>query len=324
MRAAPVLALLLCLGVPARAFWFGNSSDERAGELLAQMRSAYAGGDCQAALDMSETFFAEKPPANMREAAYGYMGRCYEATGSLNKAVSLYKRALGLYPENVLFSYRLALIYNQSGFPHLAAPLFLDVLKAKSDDIEATLGLARAYAAQGFLGRAKGYYSRAVILQDFGDADALEEYARCMLRKGDWAETVYIAGKGAQAAPRSPVWLLLEARALAGQGKYYNAVALLESALLLEPARGLRLERALYLLMGGLPKRAMEAAESELAAGADPLASMIKGMALYSLNRRGEAGPYLEAGRGAGPFACRIGAALLGEARERAEDACKK
>jgi len=324
MKPVPALALLLCLAAPARAFWFGNTSDSRAGELLDGLRSAYEAGDCQASLDLSEKFFAEKPPGEMREAAYGYMGLCYEAAGSVDKAISLYKLALGLYPENKLFSYRLALIYNQAGFPQLAVPLFLKVLKARSDDVEANLGLARAYAAQGFLGVAKGYYSRTVILQDFADAAVLEEYARWMLRKGDWPEAVYVAGRGAQAAPRAPVWQLLEARALAGQGKYYNAVALLDSALQLQPSRALRLERALYLLMGGLPKRAMEAVEPELAAGADPLASMIKGMALYSLGRRGEAGPYLAAGRAAGPFTCRIAGSLLGEAREAAEVSCKK
>lgn len=324
MRPAAALAFLLCLASPARAFLFGNSSDKRAGELLAQVRSAYEAGNCQSALDLSERFFAEKPPGDMREKAYVYMGRCYETTGSVDKAISLYKLGLGLYPENVLFSYRLAIIYNQSGFPQLAAPLFLKVLSVKSDDVEANLGLARAYAAQGFLARAKGYYSKAVILKDFSDAASLEEYARCMLKKGDWEETAYISSKGAQAAPRAAVWPLLEAKALAGQGKYYNAIARMDSAIRLEPSRGLRLERALYLLMGGLPKRAMEAADEELAAGEDPLASMIKGMALFSLGRKAEAAPYLAAGGAAGPFSAKVAAALLGNAPEKAEETCKK
>lgn len=324
MRPALPLALLLCLAQPASAFFFGKTSDRRAGELLAAARAAHEAGNCAASLELSEKLLAEKPPAAMREEAYGYMGRCYEASGSVDKSISLYKLAIGLYPENRVFAQRLALIYNAAGFPQLAVPLFGKVLAVRGDDIEANLGLARAYAAQGFLGRAKAHYSKSVILQDFRDAAALEEYARWMLRKGDWQEAVYIAGKGAQAAPRSSAWPLLEARALAGQGKYYKAIEAAEAAIRLEPSRSLRLERALYLLMGGLAKRAMEAADAELSAGADPLASMIKGLALYSLGRKAEAAPLLAAGRETGPFSDKVAAALLAGNPKAPEGTCAK
>ena len=323
MRTALAL-LLLWQASPAAAFLFGGGSDKRAGELLASMRADYQAGDCQAVLGASDGFLAEKPPDAMREEAYGYTGSCYETCGSLDKAISLYKLALGLYPENVLFAGRLAAIYNRSGFPRLAAPLFARVLKAGPDDIDANLGLARAYAAQGFLARAKPYYSRAVILQDFRDAAALEEYARWMLRKGDWDEAVFIAGKGGQLQPSGYVWPLLQARAAAGRGDYYGAVSLTEAALKLSPSRRLRLERALYLLMGGLPRRAADAADAELAAGPDPLASMVKGMALYSQGRRSEAAPYLAAGRAAGPFTAEVADSLLGVRKQATEDACAK
>lgn len=314
MRPALLLATLLFFALPrAEAFFFGRTSDKPAEELLARVRAAYEAANCQSALELADRFLAEKPPAGMREQVYVYMGSCYETCGSPDKAISLYKLASGLYPRNILFSRRLALIYNGTGFPQLAVPLFGKVLAARSDDVEANLGLARAYAAQGFLARAKGYYSRAVILQDFRDAAVLEEYARRMLKKGDWEEAVLIAAKGAQAAPRSPVWPTLEARALAGQGQYYKAVDALDAALRLEPSRSLRLEKALYLLMGGLPKRAMAAAEAELAAGPDPLASMVKGMALYSMGRKAEAAPFLADGRETGPFADGVAAALLRE-----------
>lgn len=322
MRPALPLALLLCLAQPAAAFFFGKTSDRRAGELLIAARAAREAGNCAASLEFAENLLAEKPPAAMREEAYGHMGSCYESCGSVDKAISLYKLALGLYPENRGFAQRLALIYNSTGFPQLAVPLFGKVLATRGDDVEANLGLARAYAAQGFLGRAKAHYSKAVILQDFSDAAALEEYARWMLRKGDWAEAVFIAGRGAQLTPLSAVWPALEARALAGQGKYYKAIEVLEAALKLDPSRALRLERALYLLMGGLPKRAMEAAEQELAAGPDPLASMVKGMALYSLGRKAEAAPLLAAGREAGPFSDKVAAALLAEKKAAPEGTC--
>jgi tetratricopeptide (TPR) repeat protein len=325
MIRAAAFSALLCLAAPAGAFFFGGTSDERAGELLAGMRAAHGVGNCSAVLAASEKFMGEKPPERMREEAYGYMGRCYEALDSVDKAISLYKLALGLHPENVLFSYRLARIYNQAGFHQLAVPLFLKSLSLYPDDPEANLGLARAYTALGFLGRAKEFYSKAVILQDFRDAAALEEYARSMLRKGDWGEALFIAAKGEEASPKSAVWPALEARAMAGQGKFNTAITLMESAISLETSRELRLERALYQLMGGLPNRAAQSADAELAAApGDALAAAVKGMALYSLGRKGEAEAYFLRARSGGPFTARVAESFLKQAPAAAEDACKK
>ncbi|MBI4351427.1 MAG: tetratricopeptide repeat protein [Elusimicrobia bacterium] len=318
-------ALLLFCSVPAQAFLFGGASDKRAAAGLEKLRSAFAAGDCGAVLELSPAFLREKPPAELREEGYGYIGRCYESTGAADKAISLYKLAQGLYPENLLFASRLALIYNQAGFPENAAPLFLKVLSRKSDDAAANLGLARAYAALGFLTRAKEFYSRAVILQDFLDQAVLREYALCMLRKRDWEETLFISGVGAGAAPLSPFWPLAEARVRAGQGNYDKALSAIDGALLLGSSRQLRLERALYLLLGGLPLRAIEAADAELALdGKDPLASAVKGMALYSQGKRTEAEPYFLAARCGGPFTAGIAGSFLGPHRKAAEAACEK
>lgn len=320
-----LFALLLFSAVPARAFLFGGAQDKKAAAGLEKMSSAFGAGNCSSVLDLSTAFLQEKPPASMREEAYGYMGLCYESAGAADKAISLYKLALGLYPENLLFASRLALIYNRAGFPENAAPLFLKVLSIKSDDAEANLGLARAYSALGFLSRAKDFYSRAVILQDFLDPAVLKEYALCMLRKRDWPEALYIAGRGAGAAPLSAFWPLAEARVRAGQGDYHRALSSIEAAILLEPSRELRLERALYLLLGGLPSRAIEAADAELNAdGKDALASVVKGMALYTLGKKNEAQPYFVTARCGGPFTAKIAGSLLGGTQVPAEENCKK
>ncbi len=320
-----VCAMLLFLPSPAGAFLFGGGSEKEAAAGLAKMRSAFEAADCTSVLESSAGFLDAKPPAAMREEAYGYMGRCYEYDGAPDKAISLYKLALGLYPENLLFTSRLALIYGQAGFPENAAPLFLKVLSVKTDDLEANLGLARAYAQLGFLSRAKEFYSRAVILQNFLDPAVLKEYAFCMLRKRDWSEALFIAGKGMSAAPGSPVWRLVEARVAAVQGKYYKALSAIEAAIAIAPSRQLRLERALYLLMGGLPRRAMDAADLELAAdGRDPLASEVKGMALYALGKKAEAGPYFLKARGGGRFTAQIAEAFIKDIDPKPEEPCEK
>lgn len=318
-------ALLPAAPVPAGAFLFGGNSDKKAGELLGGMRSSFERGDCEAVIGKYGDFSGEKPPAEMREEAYGYLGRCYEASGSTDKAIGLYKLALGLYPENSLFAYRLALIYNKDGFPGNAAPLFAKVLSVYPDDIGANIGLARAYASLGFLARAGDSYSRAVILQDFKDGPVLKEYAFCMLKKRDWNEALFAAGKGAQASPGLPAWPLVEARVRAGRGEYYKAIAAMEAAIRLEPSRLLRLERALYLLLGGLPRRAIEAADAELLLDkADPLASLVKGMSLYTLKDKTGAAEYFSRAESGGPFTARIAASFGGGQQKRTEDSCGK
>jgi tetratricopeptide (TPR) repeat protein len=320
-----IFALLLLCAAPAEAFLFGRASDKKAASGLQEMRAAFVRGDCGSALSLSEDFLKEKPPAEMREEAYGYMGRCYEASGSTDKAIGLYKLAIGLYPANALFATRLALIYNSAGFPENAAPLFLKVLEIGGGDAETNLGLARSYAAMGYLSRAKDFYAAAAELQGFGDSGVLEEYARCMLRKRDWDEAVAVAGKGRAIAPRSSLWPMIEARVHAGRGDYSGAVSLMDSALSFGSGRKLRLERALYLLLGGQPLRAIEAAEAELSAGpADPLAAMVKGMALYSLDRKGEAGDYFRKALGGGPFTAGIAGAFLAEEPPAAAELCRK
>jgi tetratricopeptide (TPR) repeat protein len=117
----------------------------------------------------------------------------------------------------------------------------------------------------------------------------------------------------------------VEARVLAGRGDYYKALAAMESAIALAPSRQLRLERALYLLLAGLPRRAMEAADSELLLNkADPLASLVKGMALYTLKDKPGAAEYLSRAGGGEPFTAKIAASFLAAPVTGTGDSCKK
>lgn len=324
MRLLAAMLLLLAAS-PARAFIFGKASYGRAEAILAEMRAARDRGDCGAVSRQADGFLAEKPPPAMREAAYACIGACYESSGLTDKAISLYKLAIELYPENAGFKSRLAAIYNGSGFHSNSAPLFLKVLDKRPDDISANLGLARAYSALGFYSRAKTYFSRAVVLQDFADPAALRDYSVCLLKKRDWEEALFIAAKGAAVQPGSAYWALARARAQAGRGDYYKALPEIEGAILLEPSRQLRLERALYLLLGGLPRRAITAADLELAARpGDPLASVVKGMALYRLGEKAAARPYFEAARSGGEFTARVAASFLGVTASAGPQTCEK
>ncbi len=311
-----VLAVLLLAAAPssAAAFLFGDTSEKKAGDILGLIVAAFDRGDCPAVVDMSGELFGEKPPAAVREEAYSYLGRCYEYQGVPDKAITVYKLAYGLYPENIFFPARLAAIYLRSGFYEAAIPLFEKALKDRPDDIEANAGLARCYASLGFLIKAKTYYSRAAILGDFRDTDLLKEYSGWMLRKRDWEEAELILGYAIKLAPRDARLFEALGRTAAGRGDYRAAAVHLREAVKLDPSdRALPLELALAELLGGDSAAALS---SGMVPGGEDnaLALLIRGMALQ---KQGEKALALECFRKASafndrPFIAAFAAALLG------------
>lgn len=318
--------LLLAAPSLARAFVFGGTSEKLAAERLDSMRSAFEAGDCAAVQEISGAFLDEAPPRLMREEAYGYLGQCHERGGLTDKAISLYKLALELFPENTRLAQRLAEIYNKSGFYESAVPLLVKILALKKDDIGASLGLARAYEGLGFLGKAKEYYSRTAALQNFSDTAVMREYAACLLKQRNWVEVATVTAKGTESEPGEAFWPLMSARTMAGQGDYQKAVQAMDAALRLAPSRQKRLERALYLVLGGRPAQAIEAADAELAAGGgDALAASVKALALYSMGEKKQAEPYFTTAAAAGGvFTGKLAAAFLAAGTNGGKGACKK
>jgi len=320
------VVFLLAAPIPPRAFVFGRTSEKLAAERLGAMRTAFEAGDCPAALEISGAFLNEAPPHRMREQAYGYLGQCYERGGLTDKAISLYKLALELFPENTQFAQRLAEIYNKSGFYESAVPLLLKTLTLKNNDTGANLGLARAYYGLGFLGKAKELYSKIAALQNYSVPEVMREYASCLLKQRNWAEVSTVIAKGAESEPEEAFWPLMSARVLAGQGNYQKAVPAMDAALRLAPSRQKRLERALYLVLGGRPAQAIEVADAELSAGGgDMLAASVKALALYSIGEKNQAEPYFTAAAAAGgTFAGKLAAAFLAVGKNGGQGACKK
>ena len=318
MKRALMLIPALLAPVNAAAFLFGGISDKKAEDMLAGMAANFENGDCQSVSEISQTLFREKPSSAIREKAYSYIGRCYESQGLPDKAITVYKLAYGLYPENYFFAARLAAIYLKTGFYATAVPLYEKVLQVRSDDVEANAGLARCHASLGFLSKAKPYYSRAVILGDFGDLGLLKEYAAQMLRKRDWEEAALIADYAVKLAPGDAGLYEVMARVAAGRGDYKQAAAHMRAAVKLKSSgTELLLELALLEFLDGNYEAALSAIP---AAGAEhrPLALVIRGMALYKKGERVRAMEYLkEAAAGGRPFISAFAAALVKGEREK-------
>lgn len=305
----------------------GAALEKKPAELLASMRKAFEAGDCASVQEMSAELLGQSPPRRMREEVFGYLGGCYEAAGLTDRAIALYKEALGLFPDNILFASGLAGIYNKAGFYESAVPLFLQILIFKNDDITANLGLARAYNGLGYLKKAKEYYSKTAALQKYSAPEVMREYSVCLLKQRDWREAGIINAKGAQAEPAAAFWPLMAARSLAGQGDYQKAVENMDAAIRLGPSRQGRLERGLYLLLGGQAQQALQAADAQLAAdGGDALASVLKALALYTIGEKQLAKPYFAAAAAADgeSFTGKLAAAFLAAGQNGGQGACKE
>ena len=313
MRKTIAVFCFLALPAGGSCFFFGLGQN-KAQELYAAIEADFERGDCTSVLEKAEAFLKEGPPARLKETVYRYTGVCYERDGLADRAVSLYKLASGLYPENYFFMARLADIYLNTGFYSNAIPLFTKIIAARSYDAAANLGLARAYARLGFLARSKAYYSRAVALTDFGDMTVLQEYAAVMVDKRDWPEALMLAGKGIKAAPLDAYWPRTLARIRAGQGDFSEAAAQMNLAQKLSPGRrSIQLEKALYELLGGNSAGAISGAEAGLAElPADPLAALIKGLALYKEGKAEQAKTYFEsAAKNGEPFTAKVAGVFL-------------
>jgi tetratricopeptide (TPR) repeat protein len=298
--------------VNASALLFGGISDKKAEAMLTGMNANFEKGDCAAVSEIYQALFSEKPSSAIREKAYAYLGRCYEAQGLPDKAMTIYKLANGLYPESDFFSSRLASIYLKTGFYSAAIPLFEKVLKGRSDDIEANAGMARCYASLGFLSKAKIYYSISAILGNFGDPALLKEYAAQMLRKRDWEEAALILDYALKLAPSDADLYEALARVAAGMGDYKKAAKHMRTAVKLKPgAEEFSLELALMELLGGnceAALAALPATGTEHAA----LSLVIRGMALQKKGQRARAMEYFkEASSSNRPFIAPFAAALM-------------
>ena len=287
MRPA-VLSAIMLLAAPSgvSAFLFGKISDKEAAEMLGRMADAFDRGDCSSVAALSEDLFNEKPPSDIREKAYYYLGRCYEVQGATDKAVTIYNLAYGLYPDNKFFSSRLSAIYLHAGFYAEAIPLFKRMLQDRADDIAANAGLGRCYASLGFLSKAKLYYSRAVVLGEFKDMGLLKEYASWMLKKRDWEEAELILNYAVRLDSGDAQLRESLSRAAAGRGDYGEAAGRLREAVNLAPAdRSLALALALAELLDGNYEAALAAVPSAKGEK-NALALVVRGMALHKKGDR--------------------------------------
>ena len=117
----------------------------------------------------------------------GELGRLYQANHFYDQAIPCYRLAIELDPEEPLWSYLLASVYQQRGQNESVRVLLERMLNLAPDYSPALLKLADSYFKTGNKDQAKAYYSLRLTLLP-GDPYVLLGLARIALAKSQWDE----------------------------------------------------------------------------------------------------------------------------------------
>ncbi|MCR4820859.1 MAG: tetratricopeptide repeat protein [Elusimicrobiales bacterium] len=308
---------------PASAWFFFQPKNKAAESILKDMEKAYDKGNCLLVHELYEKIFAENPSAEIREKVYNYVGICYEKSGPADKAISIYKLASGLYPKNAFFSYRLALIYNETGFYDKALPLFKTAIKKHFNEVGALVGAARASEKLGKLGEAAKYYEEALSNSEDEDISVIKEFASCLIKSARFEEARAVIEKGYAIKPEAD-WPALIAKTFAAEGRFDDASAAMASAIGYDPKREYRISKGFYDYWAGNKEAAESAADDLLAAdGKDFLAAFLKGLLLYSSDKKSEADKYFRLAACGGNFVSEAARKMSSAELPDAKELCK-
>ena len=124
-----------------------------------------------------------------RAILYGDLGVLHHSRQDKERAGLCYERAVSLQPENVTFRKNLAGFYfSELGRADDAIQIYLDLLKARPNDVETLLILGNICALAGRSDKAKFFYHKVLAV-----APAIRTRGKtlksCKIRKGDRGES---------------------------------------------------------------------------------------------------------------------------------------
>jgi tetratricopeptide (TPR) repeat protein len=144
---------------------FPDEAQQRAtaaASLADEARAAQAAGDLNKALTLFAKALEQDP--NSIPAHIG-VGEIYQAKGDLNKAADQYDAARKLAPNNFDANYKLGLMYQLLNRISEAVQVYLSALTIQPDDFNANLNIATAYLQMGQPVLAVPYAEKATKLQ---------------------------------------------------------------------------------------------------------------------------------------------------------------
>ena len=173
-----------------------------------------------------------------REArAYRLLGRSYEQTGQLNKALETYQEALEFHPKNIPLLLAAADLYQRTGLTDQSQQLYARVLEEEPENLDALTGQAENYRAFGFYSQARAYYDQFFKLNPTAAPHYRARYATTFLNQSNFEQAFIHITMALAEDPNQPDYWLVSAKANFGMDRLPEALADIDMALSLAPGR---------------------------------------------------------------------------------------
>lgn len=267
LKTKPFFSVLLCLlcTVPVQAGLFGISPKDR--QEFVDARETFNHGNYQQAIVELSNYIYKTKNIKRREArAYRLLGLSYENLNQPEKALEVYLEALEFHDKDVPLLLAAAALYQRTGLTDRSIELYDQALKLENDNLEALAGQAENYLDMGFYSKARQYYDKFFRLNPRAPAVNRARYAYTFLKQRNFADAFINITMAKMEEPSNATYWLLSARAYKGLGRTDDALADLDTAILLDPQRqDIKSTRAMWLYQAGLYTRSYEETQKLLA-----------------------------------------------------------
>ncbi len=285
-------------------------------------RDLYEQGRYKEAIeDLSEYIYKTKNVKRREVRAYRLLGKSYEQLDNLSKAMEVYQEALEFHPKDIQLLLASAELYQQADLTDRSMELYERVLSQEPDNTAALAGQAANYSRIGFYSKARALYDQFFEVSPTATPQHRARYADTFLRQRNYEDAFIHTTRALAADSSSPDFWLLSAEALRGLGRPQEALAQINTALLLAPNRpDLLAHKALWLFEAKEYQESLQTAQLMLTQQPDnQLALFILAMDTYRMGRKKEALGYMIRAKEAKPdsFIGQVAAKLLLENENR-------
>lgn len=289
-KAISFFLLTLCLASPLQAALFGLSMKDK--KAYQHARNIYNSGNYTAAVKELTDYIYQTEARKHREArAYRLLGLSYQHLGMLSKALEVYLEALEFHPGNPSLLLAAAALYQQTNLTDRSIELYAQVLKREPDNLEALSGQAQNYVNLGFYSQARRYYEHFFELNPKAPHVNRARYAYTFLQQRDYENAFINITMAKREQPEDPSYWWLSAKAYKGLGKTQDALADLNTAILLAPKRSdLVALKALWLYQSGHHAQSLELSRQLLAQDPNNELALFIGYLNYMHTARPEQG----------------------------------
>ena len=172
--------ILILLFVPLQSnAILGLTKRSNQKQKITSAREAYAKGNYQEAIEISQKFLSENQEAPKRRTRriYLVLGDAYAALNDYDHALLTYNEALEVLPKDIGLNLALANLYYKTELYDKSIEFYNKVLQLDDDNSEALLGLGRAYLKIGFLSKSRKYFKDYLDQKNEKDNSVYYDYA---------------------------------------------------------------------------------------------------------------------------------------------------